>query len=495
MLTKRSVLFVISDFIDVGYLPTMRRVNRRHDVVAAKVTDPAEGTLPSVGLVELRDAETGRRVLVDTAAVDLRKQLPELAHKRHEMLQKELRGSGIDLISLDTSEPTIGPLLSFSAHAGTETASMRVILLWLSLLACDAVPEKAEPEGLGQSTSESTSAEDSVEQIREEGPIRLSLTLTPAKTRLGDLLTLDLQAETKAGVSVTMPAFGEALGRFEIIEFAPRSETASDGSRMERQTYTLQAPMSGLQRIPSLRILYQDQRDGQDGEERELLTDEIPIDVHGMTYPYSTQDSDGNACFCPSSDCRIDVDGDGGSDCRDRSDAVCVPVDSADDGLADTCEADLGFRNQKGQMTERDLPRDGITWWWLGLVPVVLAGMGWIWFRKFRQDLRQKSAYEQAIHQLAELEMAGMEHGDSADEFFARLSMIVRRYIEGRYGLQAPEQTTEEFLSVAASSSDISDAHQGFLSAFLARCDQIKLLKWRPARKRDRNKSHRFADF
>ena len=113
VLTKRSVLFVISDFIDVGYLPTMRRVNRRHDVVAAKVTDPAEGTLPSVGLVELRDAETGRRVLVDTAAVDLRKQLPELAHKRHEMLQKELRGSGIDLISLDTSEPTIGPLLSF----------------------------------------------------------------------------------------------------------------------------------------------------------------------------------------------------------------------------------------------------------------------------------------------------------------------------------------------------------------------------------------------
>ena len=113
ILKKRAVLFVISDFIDVGYLSTMRRVNRRHDVVAAKVTDPAEGILPSVGLVELRDAETGRRVLVDTATVDLRKQFPKLATQRHETLQKEFRSSGIDLISLDTSEPTIGPLLSF----------------------------------------------------------------------------------------------------------------------------------------------------------------------------------------------------------------------------------------------------------------------------------------------------------------------------------------------------------------------------------------------
>ena len=93
VLNKRAVLFVISDFIDVGYLPTMRRVNRRHDVVAAKVVDPAEERIPRVGLIELRDAETGRRVLVDTASADLRKQLPQLALQRQEALQKELRSS------------------------------------------------------------------------------------------------------------------------------------------------------------------------------------------------------------------------------------------------------------------------------------------------------------------------------------------------------------------------------------------------------------------
>ena len=109
------------------------------------------------------------------------------------------------------------------------------------------------------------------------------------------------------------------------------------------------------------------------------------------------------------------------------------------------------------------------------------AGLAWVWLRQIRQSQRQKTAYEAAIHQLAELEMTGMGHGDGADEFFARLSMIVRRYIEGRYGLQAPEQTTEEFLSVAASSNDISDSHQRFLSAFLARCDQIKFAQMAPS--------------
>lgn len=358
---------------------------------------------------------------------------------------------------------------------------MRMILLWLGLLACADVPQNADPNALGQSVAETVSADESVEQVREEGPVRVVLTLTPAQSRLGDLLTLDLKVESKADVSVIMPAFGEALGRFEIIEFAPRSETESDGSRMERQTYTLQAPMSGMQRLPSLRILYRDQRDGQTGEERELLTDEVPIDVLGMTYPYRAADSDGNACFCPSSDCRIDVDGDGGSDCRDRSDAVCIPMDSANDGLADTCESDLEFRLAKGPLDIRERPTSDPSWWWLGALPLLLVGLIWFGWRKFRQDQRQKSAYEQAIQQLSELELAGIEQGDGADEFFARLSMIVRRYIEGRYGLHAPEQTTEEFLNIASSSSDISDSHQRFLSTFLARCDQIKFAQMAPS--------------
>ena len=76
-----------------------------------------------------------------------------------------------------------------------------------------------------------------------------------------------------------MPQFGEALGRFSILDFAPRRETAADGGTVERQRYTLQAPMSGRLRIPALRVEYVDERDGTSGSWRELLTDEIPFEV------------------------------------------------------------------------------------------------------------------------------------------------------------------------------------------------------------------------
>ena len=58
--------------------------------------------------------------------------------------------------------------------------------------------------------------------------------------------------------------------------------------------------------------------------------------------------------------------------------------------------------------------------------------------------------------------------------------MIVRRYVEGRYGLQAPEQTTEEFLQAAMEGGQIGAEHQAFLGAFLARCDQLKFAGAQP---------------
>ena len=120
---------------------------------------------------------------------------------------------------------------------------------------------------------------EALSSVTEEGPVRATVTLAPAAPRLGDPLTLELAVTAEPGVVVEMPEFGEALGRFSILDFAPRRSTGADGATEARQRYTLQAPMSGRLRIPGLRLEYVDERDGGGGAYRELLTDEIAFEV------------------------------------------------------------------------------------------------------------------------------------------------------------------------------------------------------------------------
>jgi hypothetical protein len=72
VLPRRAVVFVVSDFLDDGYLTVLRNANRKHDVVAAVVTDPREQEFVPAGLVTLEDAETGATRLVDTRSAAYR---------------------------------------------------------------------------------------------------------------------------------------------------------------------------------------------------------------------------------------------------------------------------------------------------------------------------------------------------------------------------------------------------------------------------------------
>jgi uncharacterized protein (DUF58 family) len=113
VLSRKSVLFVLSDFIDAGYLSTMRNVNRKHDVVAVLVTDPGERELPRFGLIELRDSETGQTTVIDSDSDEFRQHLSTFNENRVQRLKQEVRASGIDLIHLNTVSPVIDPLVAF----------------------------------------------------------------------------------------------------------------------------------------------------------------------------------------------------------------------------------------------------------------------------------------------------------------------------------------------------------------------------------------------
>ncbi len=113
VLPRRAVLFLVSDFLDEGYMSVLRHANRKHDVVAALITDPREAQMPPAGLVTLEDAESGRTRLVDTRSSSFRTELAARSEKRQTELRDQLRATGMDLIVFDASQSMVDPLLRF----------------------------------------------------------------------------------------------------------------------------------------------------------------------------------------------------------------------------------------------------------------------------------------------------------------------------------------------------------------------------------------------
>jgi len=110
---KRATVFVVSDFLADDFVEPMSRVNRRHDVIAVSVQDPAELALPRVGLVEWADAETGQVRLVDTSSAAFRRRYAARQAQRMARLEGTLRSIGVDCINVRTDRPYIQDLVKF----------------------------------------------------------------------------------------------------------------------------------------------------------------------------------------------------------------------------------------------------------------------------------------------------------------------------------------------------------------------------------------------
>jgi uncharacterized protein (DUF58 family) len=110
---KRAIVFLFSDFLDVGYERQLRRTARRHELIAVHLGDPREEWLPDVGLVMLEDAETGQRLLVDTGSAAVREGYQAAAAGRGEELRKLMRSAGVDLIEASTDGNHLDALVRF----------------------------------------------------------------------------------------------------------------------------------------------------------------------------------------------------------------------------------------------------------------------------------------------------------------------------------------------------------------------------------------------
>ena len=113
VLHRRALIFVLSDFLDVGYEKTMQRTARKHDIVAVTINDPREETLPDVGLLEMVDAETGQTVLADTSNVEFQQAYLAMRQERRTAFQQWTRAHSIDVLSVSTTGQHLDELMRF----------------------------------------------------------------------------------------------------------------------------------------------------------------------------------------------------------------------------------------------------------------------------------------------------------------------------------------------------------------------------------------------
>jgi len=111
--SRRTITFLISDFLAPDFKKTLGITNKRHDVVAVNIMDPSENSLPEAGIVDLHDAETGESFLADTQDPELRKVFKDEADDRLEKMQKMFRSVNVDSVDIFTDKSYVEPLIKF----------------------------------------------------------------------------------------------------------------------------------------------------------------------------------------------------------------------------------------------------------------------------------------------------------------------------------------------------------------------------------------------
>jgi uncharacterized protein (DUF58 family) len=112
---RRAICFVVSDFWDESstFIDGLKIARRRHDVVAVQVIDPRELQLPSAGLVQVIDPESGSQTWIDTSSPRVRDAFAKRAHQRLNNLQQQFRESRIDSFQIHTTKTVVEPIVRF----------------------------------------------------------------------------------------------------------------------------------------------------------------------------------------------------------------------------------------------------------------------------------------------------------------------------------------------------------------------------------------------
>ena len=279
-----------------------------------------------------------------------------------------------------------------------------------------------------------------IEKAVERGPVKLVIRLDKDQIVAGERLPMLLEVAAPRDVDVQMPALGDALGQFEVLDpQTPPDIPVGGGGEQRRLThrYNLRTLEAGEQVLPPITIKFSDRRvtDGSSEPiESELTTPELTVTVSTSVVGE----------FDPTK-------------FRDIKDAV-----------------------------EVDVPRRGWRWWWIAAaiaVGALMLALG----RRLHRATPKLAAVEPPLlphlwanRELDRLAADGLVARGQIQPFFFRLSDIVRQYIERRFSIMAAEQTTEEFLREARRNPSLDQQQQRSLGEFLRGADMVKFAKYQP---------------
>ena len=115
VMPRRSLVFVVSDFISTpGWAKPLANLAQRHEIIAVRLYDPLEMELPDLGLITMRDAETGEQLFVDTHDRTFRKRFAALAERREQELRSAFTQAGVDALELSTDDDLANAILRFA---------------------------------------------------------------------------------------------------------------------------------------------------------------------------------------------------------------------------------------------------------------------------------------------------------------------------------------------------------------------------------------------
>jgi uncharacterized protein (DUF58 family) len=118
VIKKRSICFILSDFMSKEFERPLKIASKKHDLVALRIHDTREDSLPNVGLIPIQDAETEKMLFVDTSSKKVRDNFAKNKAQATEMLRKLFPASGVDLIDITTGTDYVKPLINFFKTRG-----------------------------------------------------------------------------------------------------------------------------------------------------------------------------------------------------------------------------------------------------------------------------------------------------------------------------------------------------------------------------------------
>lgn len=273
-----------------------------------------------------------------------------------------------------------------------------------------------------------------VEKPFYKGPIRVEVRLSSENIKLSDLLEMELVATTDPEYTIQFPDVSEVLKQFSIHSWKELPEAVTESGKIVKTYHYQIEPLElGMCEIPPLTFTFERKEPSDD------KTDQGALETASLW---------------------VDV-------------ATSLPADPNAIAIADIEDV-------------VEMKAD-YTWLWitLGVVCLLAAGIavGMAVRPKKAVQIRRvyKPAHEIAFEVLRGIAGEKLVEQGRIKEFYEKLSGCLRQYIENRFQLRAPEQTTEEFLEQLKTSDALKLEHKQELQKFLEHCDLVKFARYQPS--------------